>query len=134
MRWPGLDLEPAAVPAPRRLAVIVSPGVFCFLVSASYSWRVGGEGYFSGGNAESAPELVVRSQGHHRSLPGTRPYVVGRDPGCDVVIADPRVSWHHLVLKVDSGRWVLEDSNSTNGTYAAGRRADRIEISTECLV
>jgi cytochrome P450/NADPH-cytochrome P450 reductase len=77
---------------------------------------------------------MVRSQGYDGNLPGSRSYVVGRDPDCDVVIADSRVSWHHLVLKVESGHWVLEDSNSTNGTYAAGRRADRIEISTECLV
>jgi cytochrome P450/NADPH-cytochrome P450 reductase len=42
------------------------------------------------------------------------------------------VSWHHAVLRVENGRWVLADSGSTNGTYAGGRRVERIEIDGPC--
>jgi cytochrome P450/NADPH-cytochrome P450 reductase len=76
---------------------------------------------------------VVRTAGHERSLPGGRSYLIGRDPRCDIVITDPRVSWHHAVLQTENGRWVLADSGSTNGTYAGGRRVTRIEIDQECL-
>ena len=50
------------------------------------------------------------------------------------MINDARVSSHHAVLRLESGRWVLADNGSTNGTYAGDRRVDRIEINGECLV
>nr|WP_244258533.1 FHA domain-containing protein [Streptomyces sp. Tu 2975] len=52
----------------------------------------------------------------------TRAYHVGRDPLSDIVIDDPRVSWHHAVLRADDGHWTVADENSTNGTYTEGRR------------
>jgi cytochrome P450 / NADPH-cytochrome P450 reductase len=91
---------------------------------------VGGKS-LSGG---SAPPLLVRTQGSDRSLPAGPSYLIGRDPECDVVIADIRVSWHHAVLRLENDRWVLVDSGSTNGTYAGDRRVDRIEISGLCQV
>jgi pSer/pThr/pTyr-binding forkhead associated (FHA) protein len=54
--------------------------------------------------------------------------VTGRDPQCDIVMTDARVSWHHAVLGLEDGRWVLADNGSTNGTYIGGRRVDRIEV------
>jgi cytochrome P450/NADPH-cytochrome P450 reductase len=60
--------------------------------------------------------------------------LIGRDPQCDIVITDARVSWRHAVLGLENGRWVLADNGSTNGIYAGYRRVDRIEISGECLI
>ena len=82
----------------------------------------------------TAPPLVVRSEGSDRSLPAGPSYRVGRDPDSDIVITDARVSWHHAVLAQENGRWVLTDNGSTNGTYASGRRVDRVEIIGQCLV
>ena len=82
----------------------------------------------------SGPPLLVRAEGSDRSLPAGHSYLVGRDPGCDIVVTDARVSWHHAVLTSEGGRWVLADNGSTNGTYAGDRRVDRIEIAGECLV
>ena len=79
-----------------------------------------------------AAPLLVRTQGSDRSLPAGPSYLIGRDPECDIVIADIRVSWHHAVLRLENGRWVLADNGSTNGTYARGQRVDRIEIDGEC--
>jgi len=80
------------------------------------------------------PPLLVRTQGSARSLAAGPVYLVGRDPAADIVIDDGRVSWQHAVLRLEDGRWVLADNGSTNGSYAEGRRADRIEIDGECLV
>ena len=80
----------------------------------------------------SPPPLVVRVHGHDRSLPGNRSYLVGRDPQCDFVFTDDRVSWHHAVLRPEGDRWMLVDNGSTNGTYANGQRVARIDIDTEC--
>ena len=42
--------------------------------------------------------------------------VVGRAPGCGLVIADMRVSRRHCTITLRNGRFVLQD-HSTNGTY-----------------
>ena len=76
----------------------------------------------------SAPPLVVRTGEGERSLAAGRAYLVGRDPQADIVVADPRVSWHHAELRAQNGRWALVDLGSTNGSYADGQRADLIEI------
>ncbi|WP_328908508.1 FHA domain-containing protein [Streptomyces sp. NBC_00234] len=72
--------------------------------------------------AATAPELVLETdQGSTVMRPG-RDYHVGRDPLSDIVIDDIRVSWHHAVLRPEADHWLLEDENSTNGTYTEGRR------------
>jgi cytochrome P450 / NADPH-cytochrome P450 reductase len=76
----------------------------------------------------------VRAQGYDRSLSAGRGYLIGRDPECDIVLTDSRVSWQHAVVRPENGRWVLVDNGSTNGTYAADRRVDWFELTGECLI
>jgi cytochrome P450 / NADPH-cytochrome P450 reductase len=76
---------------------------------------------------------MVRAEGSDRSLSPGPSYLIGRDPECDIVVADPRVSWQHAVLRLEAGRWVLADNGSTNGTYVRDQRVDRVEIDGECL-
>ena len=83
---------------------------------------------------ESAAPLEVRIQGSGWSLPAGPAYLVGRDPGCDIVIADGRVSARHAVLRLEQGRWVLSDNGSTHGIYAGDQRVSRIEINGPCMV
>lgn len=42
--------------------------------------------------------------------------LVGRDPGCDIVLGDPTVSRRHVQLRFHDGIWSLRDLDSTNGT------------------
>ncbi len=57
--------------------------------------------------------------------PGT--FVVGRDPGCDVVLADRRVSKRHANLQVGA-TVTIADLESTNGTAVHGQRLEAAEI------
>src|ERR1051326_8306087 len=82
----------------------------------------------------SVPVLFVRVQGSDRILPAGPAYLIGRDPDCDIVIADDRVSWRHAVLRVEADRWVLADNGSTNGIYAGDQRISRVEIDSSCVV
>src|SRR5215472_13994431 len=82
----------------------------------------------------SVPQLLVRIQGSGWSLPAGPSYLVGRDPDCDIVVADGRVSWRHAVLRLEEGRWVLADNGSTNGIYAGDRRVSRIEINGQAVI
>lgn len=46
---------------------------------------------------------------------------IGRASGNDVIIADPKVSQFHCqIIQEDNGRFMLIDTNSTNGTYVNG--------------
>ena len=76
----------------------------------------------------------MRIEGYDWSLPVGPSYVIGRNPECDIVVSDTRVSWRHAELRVEHGRWVLADNGSTNGTFAGDQRVDRVEITGECLV
>ena len=44
------------------------------------------------------------------------PVVIGRDPGCQVVLSSPEVSRRHVVIEAGTDGLVLTD-NSANGTY-----------------
>ncbi len=47
---------------------------------------------------------------------------LGRDPECEICLADPGVSWHHARISADEDeRYTIEDSGSTNGTRVSGR-------------
>jgi hypothetical protein len=51
-----------------------------------------------------------------------RPLVVGRDPACDVVLHDPRISRRHIACELDpAGGVVFRDLGSSNGVFLNGR-------------
>lgn len=54
--------------------------------------------------------------------------VVGRDPGCALVIEDPRVSKRHAQLRSSGDGWRLEDLGSMNGTTVNGEPAVSAEL------
>lgn len=51
-----------------------------------------------------------------------RPFTLGRDPGNDIVLRDPKVSRHHGEIVFERGFFVLHDLASANGTYVNGKR------------
>ena len=64
----------------------------------------------------------------HVSLPAEGTIVVGRSRGCDVVMAAPTVSRHHLELRAVDGAWLAVDLGSSNGTWLLGRRVGRARV------
>jgi len=51
-----------------------------------------------------------------------RPFTVGRDPGNDIILRDPKVSRHHAEIVFERGFFVLHDLASANGTFVNGKR------------
>ncbi|MFM9370413.1 ATP-binding cassette domain-containing protein [Streptomyces sp. Da 82-17] len=79
-------------------------------------------------DASAAPELVVEAEGHTQVLSPLRTYHVGRDPASELFLDDARVSWHHAVLRTTAGHWIVEDEQSTNGTFSDGRRVRQQDV------
>jgi len=53
---------------------------------------------------------------------------LGRAADNDIQLASPRASSYHAVIRREGGRWVIEDNQSTNGTYVNGRRITRATL------
>lgn len=64
--------------------------------------------------------LQLSVDGRAWTFDGSRPVVVGRDPQCDVQLADPQVSRVHLALRREGRAWLLRDLGSSNGTVVDG--------------
>ncbi|MBA2381810.1 MAG: FHA domain-containing protein [Chloroflexi bacterium] len=57
------------------------------------------------------------------AVPFVTPFVIGREQGCDLLIADLQVSRRHAQLEIQpDGRVVLRDLNSANGTFIGAQR------------
>jgi pSer/pThr/pTyr-binding forkhead associated (FHA) protein len=54
--------------------------------------------------------------------------VIGRGESCSVQIQDHRVSRRHLEIVCVDGMWRLSDRGSANGTFAAGRRIQELDL------
>jgi len=73
--------------------------------------------------AAAAAKLVCVSgaqKGNSFSVAATG-ITVGRHPENDIVIADPRVSYHHAWIGVIDHKAILRDLESTNGTFLNGK-------------
>ncbi|CAD5989187.1 FHA domain-containing protein [Agreia sp. COWG] len=53
---------------------------------------------------------------------GTMPLTIGRSTDSSVVIRDDYTSTHHARLMVWNEEWMLQDLDSTNGTFLDGKR------------
>ncbi|MBV6699052.1 FHA domain-containing protein [Kitasatospora aureofaciens] len=79
-------------------------------------------------SAPTAPPLVLVTDSDSQLIDPGRAYHLGRDPTSEIVLDDPRVSWHHAVLHAAGDHWLLEDVGSTNGTYDGGRRISSEDV------
>ena len=62
----------------------------------------------------AAPVLALDWTGARTEL------LIGRHPGCDVVLDGLSVSRRHALLRFRDGSWILRDLESTNGTRVNG--------------
>lgn len=86
----------------------------------------GVRGHDEGGAAtsESASRIVITSgpkQGLELPL-GSEPLTIGRSSESGLVIRDDYTSSHHARLVLWGSQWMLQDLDSTNGTWLDGQR------------
>lgn len=74
--------------------------------------------HFRGAADKTARLVCVGGSQKEHSFPVTvAGMTVGRDPKNDVVITDPRASYHHAWIGIIDHKVVLRDLGSTNGTF-----------------
>lgn len=74
--------------------------------------------------SREAKRLVITSgpkEGLQIDLPGEQ-LTIGRSSESDLVIRDDYTSTHHARLLLWNDGWVVQDLDSTNGTFLAGNR------------
>jgi pSer/pThr/pTyr-binding forkhead associated (FHA) protein len=72
------------------------------------------------------PKLTLQFEGRQlREYAVGVGLTIGRLPDNAVVIDNPAVSGHHARIYSESGAVILEDLDSTNGTYVNGKHANR---------
>lgn len=66
--------------------------------------------------------LFIREEDEvHSVLLSHKPIVMGRSSSCDIRLSDEKISSRHIALKVNSsGKVIIKDLGSTNGTYLNG--------------
>lgn len=65
---------------------------------------------------------VIRLQGTDPTYSLGSRCLIGRHPGCDLHVDNPRVSSEHATVRWSDDHWELRDLGSKNGTVADGRR------------
>jgi len=117
---PGGPGEPARPGMAARLGTVrlgqaVPPGTAA---------RLGASARLTGRRAVRAVDRWLRGWPPSLTLPaGAQPrFTIGREPACDMTLADDTVSRWHASLERSSGGWLLADLGSTNGTRLNGWR------------
>lgn len=66
--------------------------------------------------------ITGRNAGSSIDIAGKKEILVGRAPSSDLVISDEFASSLHAKLVLVGEDWVLQDLNSTNGTFLDGKK------------
>ncbi|MCU1277005.1 MAG: response regulator HsfA [bacterium] len=61
-------------------------------------------------------------------------YLVGKAPGCDLVLTDNAVSRQHLELQVTGAGVLVKDLGSTNGSFFGGARFSEVTVGPGAVV
>ncbi len=72
-------------------------------------------------------KIIVTGLGGHETahqLPNGQT-LIGRNPQSDIRLSDPQVSWAHAAITHEQDHCVIDDLDSTNGTFIRGRRIER---------
>lgn len=81
-------------------------------------------------DASPVPNLVFTAgpnTGRRYKL-GDGEYIIGRRSDCQIFVPDMRVSRQHARIKLDAGRWCVEDLGSNNGTFVNGHRVQTSDL------
>lgn len=69
---------------------------------------------------------------HEHALEQAGTTTIGRHPQCTITVTQPSVSRRHVRIWHETGSFLVEDLNSSNGTYINGQRVTRATLTEGC--
>ncbi|MBK9087612.1 MAG: FHA domain-containing protein [Holophagales bacterium] len=72
--------------------------------------------------------LTVEEDGVRHTFHLDGAATIGREPGCDVLLASPTVSRRHALVAPNGEGWIVRDLGSGNGTFLDARRVDEAPL------
>ena len=113
----------AAAPAPAAAFPVAAPASPSAVTSAHPAAPASGPGGETA-STENATRLVITSgQKAGAEFPlGRDEITIGRSSDSAIIIRDDYTSTHHARLMLWNGRWMIQDLDSTNGTFLNGSR------------
>ena len=85
----------------------------------------------------SPPDLSVTvgaTPEDRREFKLNKPFRIGRDTDCEVLVQNEFVSRHHAEVSFENGQWWIVDLNSSNGIYVGDQRFKRISVVQEITI
>jgi pSer/pThr/pTyr-binding forkhead associated (FHA) protein len=123
-RMPTEAPTASAFPSSPLSAAPPRPAPVAAAVTSPISVPLSAKGSATGANSATATRLVIVSgskQGQELAL-GSEPLTIGRSSESGLVIRDDYTSTHHARLMLWDENWVIQDLDSTNGTFLNGAR------------
>ena len=81
-----------------------------------------------------AVHVVWWQDGAEHKSTFTESFTIGRDPTCDVLIADSSVSRFHVRISPTNGQWHVEDLDSGNGSFLDSVRIREAVLPMTCTL
>ena len=75
--------------------------------------------------------LLIRARGAqlgHVTRLGAEPARIGRANDCEIWLSDDGVSRRHAAIRFEAGGFVIEDTQSANGTFVGGQRVEHTAL------
>jgi pSer/pThr/pTyr-binding forkhead associated (FHA) protein len=66
--------------------------------------------------------------GESRTLTVATPAIIGRQPGCTIILTSSQVSREHALIEIEGDQLILTDKNIGNGTLVNGQRIQRAVV------
>lgn len=119
--FPQSPYAASAAAAPRAASPAVQPPPISTMPSGANSGAVPGR---PKATTSTARHLVITSGAKAGTeIPlGTEPLTIGRSSESGLVIRDDYTSTHHARLLLWNDEWMIQDLDSTNGTFLDGKR------------
>jgi pSer/pThr/pTyr-binding forkhead associated (FHA) protein len=99
------------------LRILMTVSLYAFLVIALYFFFREMEHTIRQKEYQHIPGIFLQAEGSRSKLFSQSEILIGRDPQNNLQLQDDTISGRHTRIFYSGSHWLVEDTQSTNGTY-----------------